>query len=97
MATLTIEAKKSDGVIGYTLVIDGTIISIGADDKVQAQVSGTCGDGSSHILLYGFEGAAGETLTVTGTCAGAEVLKLKEAKIPPAAAPFGGGKKSFKL
>ncbi len=97
MATLQVEATKSSGVTDYVLVIDRKPIAMAGNNKGSVVVSGSCGDGSKHQLLYSFEGAAGDTLSVTVTCAGSEVCKLKQARITAASEPYGAGSKGFTL
>lgn len=98
MPSLPVEATLSAGVVGYTLLVDGNVVPMNyATNKGAIPVSGACGDHSPHQLLYTFEGAAGETLSVVITCAAVEVCNLKKAKITPNGVPYGGGKKDFFL
>lgn len=97
MAELLVKAIISGGVIGYDLSIDGIIVPQDEEGTGTVTVEGTCGDRSAHQLIFGFDGAAGATLSVVVTCAGVEVCKLIGASIPQATEPLGGGTKGFRL
>ena len=81
MARLQIEVQPDAGVRGYSLFVDGLPVTMGEGHRGEASCDGSCGDGSSHALLYSFSGAPGSSLTVVVRCGGREVCRIAAARI----------------
>ncbi|MFA6113123.1 MAG: hypothetical protein WC729_04005 [Sphingomonas sp.] len=99
MARLHVKTEPSDGATIITIAIDGKVVAVPGRGTGEADidVEGSCGDGSSHTLLYTFFGKAGETLAVTVTCGATEVCKLKKAEVSQVGEPHCTGWKKFTL
>lgn len=98
MAFLEIKADPSSGVRPPTPIIsvDGKFVPLDHDYDGSVQVSGLCGDGSKHRLVFDFRGKAGETLSVDVYC-GTEKKGTAEAKIDPEFEPYCTGWLDFEL
>jgi hypothetical protein len=106
MATINIAATRSDTLGGYQLWVDSFVVN-GAwhegpevkmhGDQGQAEVLGTCGDGSRHRLRFALGGPAGSTLTVALACAGGADIGTTTIEIYPEGEPVAAGTEEFTL
>ena len=94
MTELLVEADPSGGLTGYGIAVDGTAVDMEAD-KGWVVVNGECGDRSVHGVNYGFDGAAGETLSFTIKCDDRIVYAVVGASI--ANPPHGNGGGDFRI
>ncbi|MBN8486074.1 MAG: hypothetical protein J0L50_15025 [Sphingomonadales bacterium] len=97
MAQLEIVTKSVGGAADPLVAIDGVPVSLNGEGKGQTTVTGTCGDGSGHMLVISFLGPVGAAMGVTVTCGGAAVCEIKEIKVTPLREPYGASHRSFKL
>lgn len=97
MATLAVEVTVAKGAHSSLVAIDGMVVHLDPLGQGTAAVAGSCGDGSQHMLIAGFEGPVGATMAVAVTCAGATVCEIKAITITASREPFGGTHRSFKL
>lgn len=95
MATVRIEVRSGPGVRGYSLFVDGLPAAMDADHRGAAACAGRCGDGSSHTLLYSFNGAPGSWLSITLSCSGRIVCRLAELRIGDTGSPWQAGRVAF--
>jgi len=95
MAKLRVEVRPGAGVLGYSLFVDGLPAAMGRAHRGEAVCDGRCGDGSSHTLLYSFNGAPGSTLSVTLRCAARIVCRLTDVRIGDRARPWRAGREVF--
>ncbi len=95
MATVGIEARPGSGVFGYSLFVDGLPATMDSVHRGEAACAGRCGDGSSHTLLYSFNGAPGSRLGITLRCAGQIVCRLADLRIGDSGPPWQAGRIMF--
>ena len=92
MAKLRVEVRPGAGLLGYSLFVDGLPAAMDGDHRGEAICEGRCGDGSSHSLLYSFNGAPGATLSVTLRCPERIVCRLTELRIGDDGRPWRAGR-----
>lgn len=96
MATLTLTATPSNGLLRYELTIDGTDVSMPGDTG-QIEVAGACGDRSKHRLTYALFGPVGAKLRVSIACDGNEIARTREIEIYNEGEPGAAGWLDFVL
>ena len=97
MARLRVEVQAGDGVRAYSLFVDGLPARMDPDHRGEAVCTGRCGDGSSHSLLYSFNGAPGSTLIVTLLCDTQIVFRLGELRIGDGGPGWRAGREAFAI
>ena len=80
MATkeITFTVSKSAGVLAYTISLDGTPRPLGATNKGTFALE----TGKTHSLSWHFWGEGHSSISIVGTDAGNEVVKVANAVIP---------------
>lgn len=96
MARMRVEARPGEGVNTYSLYVDGLPASMATCHAGEAVCDGLKGDGSSHSLIYSFNGRPGATFGVSLWCGLREVCRLPEARIA-SGKPWCAGRETFEL
>ncbi len=97
MATLQITATPKDGLQRYELVVDNQQVPMGGDNTGEIEVTGTCGDGSTHRIGYSLFGPAGAKLNIALACGGNSIGSTGEIEVYPEGEPFAAGWQDFQL
>jgi hypothetical protein len=96
MEIVLIKAKPSDDLKKYAIVMDGRYIDLGVDNEEYVAIEGKPGDGISHFISYTLFGSAGDTLDLSVTHTGRELVKLEGIKIFPGT-QYAAGEQDFSL
>jgi hypothetical protein len=96
MATLQVEVRPGDGVVGYALFVDGIPVTMGRGHRGEVRCDGRSGDRSRHALLYSFSGAPGASLIIVVKCRAVELCRIVAAPVPGPGAR-GAGRHLFDL
>lgn len=97
MADIAIDVKLDKGGRAPFVAIDGLPVSLNSKGHGVVEVSGACGDGSIHVMVFSWQGPAGATMEVAIKCHEASLGKVGPLAISEATEPFGGSMITFAI
>jgi hypothetical protein len=92
MTRLLLEARPA-GLTDYSLYVDGALVRM--DRRHRGAI--ICDGGVQHSLVYALHGNSGGSLSITLSCRGVEVGRVRGVRIAGTGAPRAAGRMTFRI